>query len=377
MPCSRYFAVLRHGMSCLLLLCTFAQQAQAADAPLPSERALWARTMGQSGLRRFYSTGADLGELINRQVSYQIASRVDTAVRIRNPAAAPPAPGSDVEGIVAQYDSLIGVNGVTERPFYLRTLARSAKRLEADKVHSRNDRYDLGALYAPSARSYIGLGLGLEQTRVDLKFTTGTTRLDAWGPRVDAGLAMKPWLAFGLRAEDLHFSGDNAVSLRTASGTTRVTRELDYHRRYLQLESIVRLTRAQLSLLPPGWQAGGMAALHYLDTRYSAQRSSLGQVVTEPFGNKERLGILRTGLFLQGAGGANGAWNPYAELLFDRELDTNLNHPLSTRNSVQLRTGLARTMGQGRRLSVEYQHSESTNELRERDNLILLLVYDF
>lgn len=370
-------ASLRASAVALALLCSAAPAVVAADAAPPGERALWARTMGQSGLRRFYSTGADLGELINRQVSYQIASRVESAALARNPAAGPPPASSDVEGFVAQYDSLMGVDGVTQRPLYLRTLARSAKRLEAGKVHSRNDRYDLGMLYAPGTRSYIGLGLGVEQTRVDLKFVSGSTRLDAWGPRLDAGVALRPWLALGLRAEDLRFSGDNAVQVRSAGSITRVTRELDYHRRYLQMESIVRLTRAQLAWLPAGWQAGGMTAIHYLDTRYHAQRNSLGQPVVEPFGNQERLGILRTGLFLQGAFGAGGAWNPYAELVFDRELDTNMDSPLTTRNSVQLRSGLARTLGQGRRLSIEYQHSESTNHLRERDNLILLLVYDF
>lgn len=369
---------LRGSALCLFALVALTTPLLAAEAPpAAAERALWARTMGQSGLRRFYSTGADLGELINRQVSYQIANRVQAAAHARNPAATLPAAGSDVEGFVAQYDSLIGVDGLTEHAVFLRTLARSAKRLEPDKVHSRNDRYDLGALYAPSARSYFGIGLALEQTRVDLKYINGGTRLDAWGPRVDAGLALQPWLALGLRAEDLHFTGTNAVSVGTASRTTRVTRGIDYHRRYLQLETIVRLTRAQLSWLPAGWQAGGMAAVHYLDTRYDTQRNSLGQLATEPFGDKERLGVLRSGLFLQSAFGANGSWAPYAELLFDRELDSNLDHPLSARNSVLLRTGLARTLGQGRRLSLEYQRSQSTNQLRERDNLILLLVLDF
>lgn len=371
-----FLTALRAGTTCLLLSCILAPSLHAADAP-SNERALWARTMGQAGLRRFYSTGADLGELINRQVSYQIANRVEAAARARNPAMPPPAASSEAEGYVAQYDSLIGVDGITGRPFYLRTLARTAKRLEADKVHSRNDRYDLGVVYAPSARSFIGLGFGLEQTRVDLKFVSGNTRLDAWGPRMDAGLALRPWLALGLRAEDLHFTGDNTVSVRNATGFTSVARDIDYHRRYLQAESIVRFTRAQIPALPAGWQLGGMAALHYLDTRYSAQRNSLGQVVVEPFGNKERLGVVRTGLFLQGAFGTNGAWNPYAELMFDRELDNNMDTPLSTRNSVLLRTGLARTLGPGKRLSLEYQRTESTNNLRERNNLILLLVYDF
>lgn len=92
----------------LAVLCSAAPALLAADAAPPGERALWARTMGQSGLRRFYSTGADLGELINRQVSYQIASRVESAALARKPAASPPVASSDVEGFVAQYDALMG-----------------------------------------------------------------------------------------------------------------------------------------------------------------------------------------------------------------------------------------------------------------------------
>lgn len=355
----------------ILLLCSLVLESFAAEPPDPG--AQWARTMGQSGLRRFYSTGADLGELINRQVSAQIASRLESARRAQNPAARPQAAESEVEGFVVQYDSLMRVDTTLPRPFYLRALARSAKRFEADKVHSRNDRYDLGVLYATSPRAYLGAGLGIEQTRADLKYVQGNTRLDAYGPRIDGGIAVRPWLAFGLRAEQLRFTGDSAVTTR---GNT-VTRELAYRRRYLQVESILRFTSAQLAALPAGWQAGGMAALHYLDTRYEARNNSLGQPVTEPFGSHEYLGIVRTGLFLQGALGAGGAWNPYLEAMVDREFDTNLDRPLNARNTLMLRTGIARTFGPGKRLSLEYQRSQSFNGRRERANLILLAVYDF
>lgn len=101
---------------------------------------------------------------------------------------------------------------------------------EPDKVHSRNDRYDLGALVAISARSYVGLGVGIEQTRVDLKYVSGNTRLDGVGPRFDAGIALRPWLALGLRAEELRFTGANSVAVAGATGTTAVQRDIDYRR---------------------------------------------------------------------------------------------------------------------------------------------------
>jgi hypothetical protein len=332
--------------------------------------------MGQSGLRRFYSTGADLGELINRQVTYQVASRIE-ARRAQNPAAPLPPLASDTEGYVAQVDSLNSLATTLPHPLMLRMLARSAKRLERDKVHSRNDRYDLGLLYAPATNAYIALGIGAEQTRAELKFATGSTDVTAIGPRVDAGLALRPWLALGLRAEDLRFTGDNSVITPLPGGSVNVRRDLEYRRRYLQVENILRFTRAQWSVLPAGWQLGGMAAVHYLDTRYENQVNSLGQAVVEPFGNHERLGLVRGGLFLQAAFGANGATTPYVEVLRDYEFDTNMARPLDGRNSMIVRAGIARTFGPGKRLSLEYQRSESRNALRERGNLILLLVYDF
>ena len=357
----------------LSLFCLAAADLYAAEPP--SAQALWARNMGQSGLRRFYSTGADLGELVNRAVTYQTANRLASARQAANPAAAvtPQSLVSEASGYVGQVDSLLRLPVKTAQPLFLRTLARTAKRLESDKLHSSNDRYDLGLLYAPNADSYMAAGIAAESTSVDLKYVTGATELDAVGPRLDAGLRLSPVFALGLRAEQLQFSGDNVVSNR---GVT-VRRDIDYRRRYLQLEGIARVSTQQWQAVPAWLQVGGMVALHALDTKYDAQRNSLGQPVREPFGDHEQLVVLRTGVFLSATVGARRQWNPYSELLLDREIDNDMTAPLDDRTGLILRTGIAWLPATGKRLSLEFQRSESHHNLRERNNLLLVAVLDF
>ena len=359
----------------LTLCCSLLAAAQAPAAEPPSAQALWARNMGQSGLRRFYATGADLGELVNRVVTFQTANRLASARQATNPGApvSPESLASNASGYVGQYDSLMRLPVATTQPLFLRTLARTAKRLESDKVHSSNDRYDLGLLYAPNADSYVAAGLALEATSVDLKYVSGATELDAVGPRVDAGFRLSPVFALGLRAEQLQFSGDNVVTNR---GVT-VRRDIDYRRRYLQLEGIARLSTQQWQALPSWLQVGGMVALHALDTDYDAQRNSLGQTVREPFGDHERLVVLRSGIFLSATLGARRQWNPYSELLLDREIDNDMTTPIDDRTGLVLRTGIAWLPATGKRLSLEYQRSESHHNLRERNNLLLVAVLDF
>jgi hypothetical protein len=335
--------------------------------------------MGQSGLRRFYATGAELGELVNRQVSYQIANRVEGLQKQQNAATGIPVekPESDVEGYVGQYDSLVPIATTLQHPLFIRTLARVAERLEPDKVHSRNDRYDLALLYAPNPQSYLGLGLAVEETRVNLKYVSGNTFTRAVGPRFDAGFMLTNTLGLGVRVEELNFRGDNQVAVRTSGGLVEVQRPLDYRRRFLQLETILRLGREQLDFLPAGMQLGGMVGIHYLDTHYEQQTNSLGQKVNEPFGNHERLGVFRGGVFAAKNLGSANTWNAYADLMLDREFDNNLNHPIDDRTSTLLRLGIARLLGPGKRISLDYQRSQSWNGVRERNNFLLIAIIDF
>ncbi len=368
-----------HTCQCLLALTLplfcIAEPVLAEDKPAPLDKMLWSRSMGQSGLRRFYSTDADLGEVLNRQSSYLLANRLETSTKASTKSnfVDPQVLASSVESYVGQFDSLLPVAGNQEHLWLLRTLVRTAQRLEIDKVQSRNNRYDLGMLYVPDQNSYFGLGLAMENTSATLRYTTGQTDVQAVGPRLDAGFRITPLLALGVRIEQLRFTGDNAVAARGTS----VTRPLDYQRNYIQVESILRLSPQQLHWLPAGSQLGASAAVYLLDSRYQPELNSLGQAVTEPFGNHEHLKIMRTGIFYSTTLAGNTKWNPYTELLLDREFDTNMSHPLDDRTGLIWKAGLAWLPAPGKRISLEYQRSQSRHDLRERDNFLVVAIFDF
>jgi hypothetical protein len=355
---------------CVIFCC---QLAVAAENALP-EKALWSRNMGQSGMRRIFATGGELGELINRQVGYQVSQRLATSA---SRPGLPDVGHTRIDGFVAQVDSLLPFTPGPALPVSARILARSAKRFEKDKVHSRNDRLDLGILFAPSVNSFVTVGVAMENTQVDLKFVDGETSGFAMGPRLDAGVKFNDVLAMIVRMEDLVFRGDSHVRVPTPGGLLAVFRNVENHRSFVQVENIVRFTRAQLEWLPAGIQLGGMAGVHYLDTWHESQVDSQGRTVSEPFGSHERLGIFRTGVYLSKNLGNSGRWNTYGELLWDNEFDTNLHGVIDERNSGLMRLSLAYGPGPGKRLSLEYQGSWNADGTRKRNNLVFSVVLDF
>src|SRR5262245_49598761 len=242
-----------------------------ASAQAPTERVAqapppWSAVMGQSGLRRLYSTGGDLGDLLNRQASYRVANRVGEAT-------------SSVNGYVVQWDSLLPVNIGTEKPFFVRTLARIARRFEDQRLNGANDRFDLGAVYALTRRSYIGVGLAYEHTGEEFKFIDGQSAGHGLGPRVDAGIVFAGNLALGIRLEEMYFDGDSTVFVATPRGPLQVDRDVEYRRTFLQAELMARYGRAQLRFLPARMQLGWMGGVQYLNTRYEPEVDSRGQTV--------------------------------------------------------------------------------------------------
>jgi hypothetical protein len=333
-----------------------------ADRPAPAPP--WAAVVGQSGLRRLYSTGGDLGDLLNRQSSYRVANRVGEA-------------SSSVNGYVVQWDSLIPVDIRTEKPFFIRTLARIARRFEEQRLNGANDRFDIGALYAPTRRSYVGVGLAYEHTKADFEFIDGESTGSGIGPRVDAGIVLERNLALGIRIEEMHFGGDSSVFVATPRGPLKIDRDIEYRRTFLQAELIARYGRPQVRFLPPRMQLGWMSGVQYLNTRYEHEVDSRGQTVVEPFGDKERLGNARAGVFLGSNLGRRNAWNINIELMVDREFNTNMNNPIDDRTAAYVRGGLAYVLRPGKRLQFDYQGFRSLHGLRKRNNFSIIWIVDF
>lgn len=349
-----------------------------SQAATPAERGQWMASMGESGLRRFYSSGSDLGEMINRAVSYQTAQRVFNQQQA-NPTLAPDPQDmrSRSDTWVIQSDSLIPVADSLTRPLFLRTLVRLAGRDEDQRVDSRNDRLDLGVLYAPTSRSFVSAGIAGEITDADIYYVTGHTRGKAWGPRFDAGLVLGPVWAVGIRADYLQFDGDNVVTVATAGGPLTIRRDIETRRRYLQIDAMARFSQAALPWLPDGSVLSWSNSFRHLHTTLEPTRNSLGQVVAEPFGEHERLSLLSTGLNLSYPLGDSGFWSVYGDVTLDYELETNMNFPIDDRTAITLGSGIVRQLARGKRVQLEFQRYQHTQDTRSRNNLSLIAVVDF
>ncbi|MEX0737857.1 MAG: hypothetical protein WD071_00790 [Pseudohongiella sp.] len=347
-------------------------------AATPAERGQWMATMGEAGLRGFYASGSDLGEMVNRAVSYQTAQRVYTRNQA-NPVTAgrPQDMRSRSDTWVMQSDSLVPVADSLERPLFVRALVRSAGRDEDARVRSRNDRLDLGLIYAPSSSAFVSFGIAGELTQADIYYVTGETTGTAWGPRVDAGLVLGPVWAVGIRADYLAFDGDNEVSVMTGAGLLNITRDVEYERRYLQMDAIARFNQTALPWLPDGSALKWTNSFRHLHIRNQPTSNNLGQPVVEPFGERNRLSVVSTGLNLSYPLSADGRWSMFGDIALDYELETNMNSPIDDRTAVTLGSGIVRQLARGKRMFLQYERYQHTRGTRSRNNLSLIATIDF
>lgn len=333
--------------------------------------------MGESGLRRFYSSGSDLGEVANRVVSYQTANRIYQQTAGQPGAPAPGDIRSRSDTWVLQNDSLFPVNTRLSRPVFGRALVRIADRAESHRLDSRNDRLDLSLLYAPDASSFVSLGLAGELTRADIRYVEGITEGKAWGPRLDVGLVLGPVWAIGVRADYMRFSGDNEVRVRTPAGLLQIARDMDYQRRYLQVDVMGRYNRSHISWLPQRAVLRWTQSLQHMHTRHHAKHNSLGQPVSEPFGQRERITIVRSGVNVSNPLTADGRWSAFGDITLDHEIETNMNFPLDDRTVVTLSGGIVRQLAPGKRVQLVYDRYQHTRDHRSRNNFSVIAVMDF
>jgi hypothetical protein len=164
-----------------------------------------------------------------------------------------------------------------------------------------------------------------------------------------------PWSAVVGQSGLRRLYSDSTVFVASPRGPLNVDRDVEYHRAFLQAELMARYGRAQLQFLPARVQLGWMSGVQYLKTRYEPEVDSRGQIVVEPFGNLERLGIARAGVFLGSNFGRRNNWNANIELMLDREFNTNMNNPIDDRNETYVRGGLAYVLKPGKRFQFDFR----------------------
>jgi len=363
------------GVAAASLLCALAWS--PAVAVTPAERGQWQAAMGESGLRRIYSAGGDMGEIVNRVVSYQTAARVWQSQQNRPN---PPAPGdisSRTDSWAAQNDTLIPIADQLARPLYARVMVRLAGREEEGLIRSRSDRLDLGVLYAPTSRSYIGVGIAAEESSSDVLYADGRARGQTFGPRFDAGIVLGPVWAAGIRYDYLHYNGESEVNVQTPVGRLNISRPAWYQRQYLQANLNARFNRSRLSWLPEGATLTFANTLQMIRTHHDTVTNSLGQRTSEPFGNNENLTLLRSGLQLNWSLTADGIWTAFSQVAFDYEVETNMNFPIDDRAGVVASAAVVRQIGRGKRVQVLLDRFQHMNDDRSRNSITLIGVIDF
>ena len=348
-----------------------------AVAVTPAERGQWQAAMGESGLRRIYSAGGDMGEIVNRVVSYQTAARV---WQMQQSQQNPPAPGdmrSRTDSWAAQNDTLIPIADQLARPLYARVMVRFAGREEDDLMRSRSDRLDLGLLYAPTSSSYIGVGIAAEESSSDVLYADGRARGQTFGPRFDAGIVLSPVWAAGIRYDYLHYNGESEVNVLTPTGRMNIKRDAYYQRQYLQANLNARFNKSTLSWLPEGATFTFANTLQMIRTHHDTVTNSIGQRTTEPFGNNERLTLLRTAAQLTWPLSADGLWSAFSQVAVDYEVETNMNFPINDRTGVVASAAIVRQLARGKRVQVLLDRFQHVNDDRSRNSITLIGVIDF
>jgi hypothetical protein len=360
----------------LVALMSFSS-AQFSLSATPQVRGQWAGTMGESTLRRFLSAGGDMGEVVNRVVSYQTANRVWQLQQGRPDAPAPSQMRSRTDSWAAQNDSLIPIAADMERPLFFRVMARAAGREEDGLIRSRSDRLDLALLYAPTSGSYLAAGLSAEESSSDVLYADGRARGQTFGPRFDAGLVINSTWAVGVRYDYLVYKGESEVNVRTPAGRLNIARDSRYTRQYLQAGLMARITPAQLPWLPEGGALRWSNGLQIIQNHYEPGINSIGQQTTEPFGRTEKLSLVRTGLNYTQNITQDGRWSVFGEVGLDYEFDTNMSFPIDDRSSVVYSAALVRQIARGKRVQILVDRFQHINDDRSRNSVTLIGVIDF
>jgi hypothetical protein len=349
-----------------------AQEPAAAADDQPFVYGRWLGAMGASGLRRSLANGSDLGELINRTTSYKLAAQVNAA-RQRQLAAGrslPPADfDSETDAWVAQHDSFLPLADGGDLLF--RGLVRRAQRYEDERVDARADRLELG-LFSASATGYTGLSLAVEESAAELGFIKGHRDADGLGLRFDYGRILDEAWAVSGRLDHVWWDGDGLTHIPSPAGTLVVAQDTEFERSYLTVEVIGRYNVA----LPFRGQLRWRSGIHYLRHNNDRVVNSLGQVVQEPFGDIERLGLLRTGAYYSWRAGDTQQWSPFVELMYDYEFENNMDAIIEDPHTITAKAGLARLIKPGWRAQLDVQRYQGLQGQRARNGVTLALVLD-
>ncbi len=341
----------------------------------------WYGGLGVAGLRRSIANTSDLGELANRAVTYRLSKqrqRIFNAQQAGNPT--PPAFefDSEIDGAVAQVGTMAKLPAMFGRHTALEGTIRQARRL-GDEIDATSDHLDLGFVWSANWLSdragYFSLHGIVEQSDADVKFVDGRRKGDSYGGRLQFGEVLGDVWAYSFIAEKIWWEGEGYSMRPSVLGPIRVSQDVEYSRSYINGDVVAHYSLPNFII--PSAQFRWRTGFYYLQNEYEDQKNNLGQAAVEPFGNIERLGILRTGGHLSWRYGENKQWSPFTEFMVDYEFQNNMDEVFDDPHTATLKLGMAWLPKRGQRVQLELQRFQGLDSERIRNNVTLTILLDY
>ena len=340
----------------LTALPAWGQGNDALDVPMMR------RALGMSGLRRSIALDAPLGALLMRNNTYRIAKLSSAAV-----------PAGDRKftssSAIGQFNSVLDIGYVGETAFFLKTTARHVDFEVSDLLRASVKRLDLGVMAMRNSSAgnpqYLGLSVVTEENIGRPQFVDGYRVGDGVGLRLEGGAKISDAWAISFRSEFLNWQGKNGMN-RPDLLPQPMTNPVDNGRTISNVDVIRAFGgRGQ-------WRTG----LHYLSNQYEPQQNNFGVTATEPFGDHERLGFIRTGYLQMWPLASIPGAVAYVEANVDRELENNLDQFLSDKTIFSAKVGVNWTFAPSRQVLLEWQRFNGTEGIRSRDGMLLTILLD-
>lgn len=357
--------------------------------------------IGTSGLRRFLSESASLGELQNRASSYRMIEQVERArvAQIEGTIAAvsgalrdPRLPNAErirIEGVLeasrtelvavpsyrARYATSTGqVGTLTElgflgsRPAFLLVKGRVVRRTDPDHyLRVLAERVDVAPALFLSPGLFASVGVVGSRSDVDVLPFDGTSGTVSRGLRVDVGVALGSHWAAGMHGEHTWTTGTLEI-VRLSPDPVTVESEPTSRVASAKAEVMGSYERGPMAIAP----RVGIYAVH---TSYDSVTNSVAETSSGPFGDSDVLGMVAAGVAIEVE-----VWDnllPEIYLGADRELQSRMGDVLADRTGVVFAGGLNYSIARAARVGITCTYARSGGGRRVSGELDLVAVLDF
>jgi len=398
----------------LLLCASPTAAAQSSGPPSPEQIARMRMvgsiraSIGNSGLRRFLSESASLGELQNRAASYRMIEQVERArvaglegritaieTALQDPTL-PDAERAQLEAVLdetratlaavppysVEYHSYTGQAGsLTElgflggRPVFLYTKGRFFRRTDPDEfLRVSAERMDLAPAIFLSNALFVMPGLTASRTDADVLPFDGTSGATSFGLRFDVGAVFGDHWAGGLHAAHSWDRGSVRV-IRPGPEPIPIGSEPQTETTAAKFELLGHYDGSNLAVLPRALTLAPRLGAYVLHTTYDSVTNNLGETGTGLFGDSDVLAILAAGVAV--AFDAGNKLVPDVYLGIDRELPSAMSDVIADRTGFVMVGGLTYVIARTSRAGVTYTYARSTGGRRRSGEIDLVLVLDF